>query len=149
MTEYTLREATNQDFELSYKIRKNALGEYVEQTRGWDEDWQLKYHKKDFDAKILKIIEVKGNPAGSLEVYRENDHLVVSGLYIIDRYQNQQIGTRIMTSIIKDAQLNSFKIKLQVLKVNNKAKVLYERLNFKVFEETEHHFQMIYKPSDK
>ena len=149
MTEYTLRKATSHDFDLSFEIRKNALGEYVSQTWGWDEDWQLKYHRQDFNTDILQIIEVNSKPAGSLEVYTENNHIVVSGLYIIDKYQNLQIGSRIRSSIIKDASLIPANVKLQVLKVNHKAKAFYERIGFKVYNETEQHFQMIYYFSDK
>jgi len=38
---------------------------------------------------------------------------------------------------------------LKVLKVNVKAKAFYERIGFKVFGETEQHFQMIYNFSAK
>jgi ribosomal protein S18 acetylase RimI-like enzyme len=149
MTEYTLRKASNEDSDLTFEIRKNALGEYVKLTWGWDEEWQQKYHKEDFNPDILKIIDVNGKPAGCLEVIIEPDHILVSGLYIIDKYQNLQIGTRIMSSIIKDASLIPANVKLQVLKVNHKAKAFYERFGFKVYNETEQHFQMIYKFSDK
>ena len=40
---YKLRKATANDLQLSYDIRKNALGEYVKQTWGWDEKWQWEY----------------------------------------------------------------------------------------------------------
>jgi RimJ/RimL family protein N-acetyltransferase len=145
MTEYTLRKATDDDYELSFEIRKNALGEYVKRTWGWDEDWQWKYHKDDFNPDILKIIEVGPEPAGSLEIYTEDNHMIISGLYITDKFQNQQIGTRIMTSILRDALANSANVKLQVLKVNLKAKALYERLGFRVLEITDSHYKMIYK----
>lgn len=149
MTEFTLRNASAGDYELSFEIRKNALGKYVEQTWGWDENWQWKYHKDDFNPAILKIIEVGKEPAGTLEVYTEDNDMIVSGLYITDKFQNQRIGTRLMTSIIRDASANSVKVKLQVLKVNPKAKALYERLGFIVFDTTDTHFKMIYKPVEK
>lgn len=149
MVEYSLRKANTGDFILSYDIRKNALGDYVKQTRGWDEAWQMKYHAEDFNPEILSIIEVNGEPAGSLEVYSENDNMIVSGLYIIDAYQNLNIGTRIMSTILDEAKLKNANVRLQVLKVNLKAKTLYEKLGFKVYNETEKHFQMIYYFSDK
>lgn len=148
MTEYTIRKATSQDSGLSFEIKKNALGEYVKQTWGWDEEWQLKYHAEDFNPEILNIIEVNGEPVGCLEVIREPNHLLVSGLYIIDKFQNLQIGARIMSTIIKDALHIPTNVKLQVLKVNHKAKAFYERLGFEVYNVTEHHFQMIYKLSE-
>ncbi len=149
MTEFTFRNANDGDFELSFEIRKNALGKYVEQTWGWDENRQWKYHKDDFNPAILRIIEVGNEPAGTLENYAEDNSMIVSGLYIIDKFQNQGIGTRVMTSIIRNASENSANVMLQVLKVNPKAKALYERLGFTVYETTDTHFKMIYKPVEK
>jgi ribosomal protein S18 acetylase RimI-like enzyme len=54
-----------------------------------------------------------------------------------------------MTSIIRNASENSANVMLQVLKVNPKAKALYERLGFTVYETTDTHFKMIYKPVEK
>lgn len=67
MLNYKLRKAANKDFQLAYDIRNNALGEYVKQTWGWDEEWQMKYHTEDFDTNILQIIEVSDKPVCSLE----------------------------------------------------------------------------------
>lgn len=146
--EYKLRKATPEDFMLSYEIRKNALGKYVEQTWGWDENWQLKYHEEDFNTDILQIIEVDGKPAGTLEsfveVEAEDGALTVSGLYLTGEFQNRGIGESLMRKIIGDAKAGNLPVKLQVLKVNQKAKKFYERLGFTVYAENETHFKMIY-----
>ena len=129
---------------LSYDIRKNALGKYVEETWGWDENWQIKYHEEDFNTDILQIIEVGGKPAGTLESFVEEGALRVSGLYITDEYQNKGIGESLMRKIIDDAQAGNLPVKLQVLRVNHLAKKFYERLGFTVYSENETHYQMIY-----
>lgn len=134
-----------EDFLLAYEIRKNALGKYVEQTWGWDEDWQMKYHKEDFNIDILQIIEVNGKPAGTLESFEENGAITVSGLYLTGEYQNEGIGERLMKEIIAEAGSKGLPVKLQVLKVNSRAKKFYENLGFAVSAETEKHFQMIYE----
>lgn len=146
MIDYTLRKAVSGDLDLSFEIRKDALGKYVEQTWGWDEKWQLKYHKDDFNLDILKIIEVNGKPAGSLETSIDDDVLIISGLYITSKYQNCKIGTRIMNDLINEALIKKQIIRLQVLKVNSGAKKLYENLGFIVYEENITHYKMIYKP---
>lgn len=142
---YQLRKSTKDDFMLSFEIRKNALGKYVEKTWGWNEDWQLNYHKEDFNTEILQIIEVDGKPAGTLESYKEEKAVRVSGLYIIDEYQNSGIGGEIMRNIISEAAKCSFPVKLQVLIVNIRARKFYERLGFRVYEENTTHFKMIYE----
>jgi ribosomal protein S18 acetylase RimI-like enzyme len=142
--EYSLRKATDEDFQLSFDIRKNALGKYVEETWGWDEEWQMKYHKEDFNADILRIIEVDGKPAGTLEKFEEEGDIRVSGIYITDEYQRMGIGGDIMKNIINESDVNSKQIKLQVLKINQGARRFYERLGFVVCGENETHFKMIY-----
>ncbi len=143
--DYKLRKATEKDFQLSYEIRKNALGKYVDETWGWDEEWQMKYHEEDFNADILQIIEADGKPAGSLESFDEDGVIRVSGIYIIDEYQNKGIGADIMRTIIEEAKSKSKAVKLQVLKVNKRAKKFYERLGFTHCGENETHFQMKYE----
>lgn len=143
---YSLRKSTADDFQLAYDIRKNALGEYVKQTWGWDEEWQMKYHKEDFNTEILSIIEVEGKPAGSLESFEEDGAIKVSGLYITEEYQNMGIGGDIMKEIMSEGVSKNMSVKLQVLKVNTKAKKFYEELGFISSAENETHFQMIYNP---
>jgi ribosomal protein S18 acetylase RimI-like enzyme len=144
--EYKLKKASEEDFLLSYEIRKNSLGKYVEETWGWDEEWQMKYHKEDFNIDILQIIEVEGKPAGTLESYEEDGTIRVSGIYIIDEFQGKGIGCDIMQKIIDEAGSKDMQIQFQVLKVNVRAKKFYERLGFSVYGENQTHYQMIYKP---
>jgi ribosomal protein S18 acetylase RimI-like enzyme len=143
---YILRKATQDDLQLAYDIRKNALGEYVKRTWGWDEEWQMKYHIEDFNADILSIIEVDGKAAGSLEKYEEEGVIKVSGIYITDEYQGRGIGGDIMNNIINEAVSKNMPVRFQVLKVNTRAKKFYERLGFTVCGENETHHQMIYNP---
>lgn len=145
MTKYKLRKSTQDDLQLAFDIRKNALGEYVTQTWGWDEEWQMKYHIEDFDTAILSIIEVEGKPAGSLEKYEDGGCIRVSGIYITSEYQGRGIGCDIMKKIIREAGSKNMSVKFQVLKVNARAKKFYERLGFIVNGENETHYQMIYK----
>lgn len=142
---YILRKSTKEDFMLSYDIRKNALGKYVEETWGWNEAWQLKYHENDFNTEILQIIEVGGNPAGTLESFEENGAIIVSGLYLAGEYQNRGIGESLMRKILGEANEKELPVKLQVLKVNGRAKKFYEMLNFKVYDENDTHFKLIYE----
>jgi ribosomal protein S18 acetylase RimI-like enzyme len=149
MIPYTIRKATPDDLQLAYDIRKNALGEYVKQTWGWDEDWQWKYHLEDFDTNILSIIEVDGNAAATLEEIEKEDSILVSGIYILDKYQSNGIGRDIMKSIMAKAERLNKSVKLQVLKVNTRAKEFYLSLGFSVFGENETHYQMILEPKNK
>jgi len=140
---YKLRKAEQDDLWLTYEIRKNALGEYVEQTWGWDEEWQREYHVKDFDISITQIIESEGKAVGTLELEEEAGILKITGLYIIDIYQTKGIGTKIMKDILSDNK--NKQIRLQVLKVNPGARKFYEKFGFEITGEEKHHYKMVYE----
>jgi ribosomal protein S18 acetylase RimI-like enzyme len=144
MISYTIRKGTEDDLQLAYDIRKNALGEYVKQTWGWNEEWQWEYHLKDFDPLILHVIEIEEIPVGTFEIIYERHSILVSGIYIIDKYQSQGIGAEVMESIIGQAKKEKKSVKLQVLKVNKRAKDFYLKLGFEKYAENEFHYQMIY-----
>jgi ribosomal protein S18 acetylase RimI-like enzyme len=130
MIDYRIRKATPDDIKASYDIRKNALSEYVKQTWGWDEDWQWKYHLEDFNPEILYMIEIDGVPVATLEEISEEDAILVTGIYIIDKYQSMGIGKELMKNVVADALKENKNVKLQVLKVNNRAKEFYIKAGF-------------------
>lgn len=144
MVKYSIRKSSNDDFMLAYEIRKNALGDYVKQTWGWDEEQQMKFHREDYDTEILSIIEVNSEAAGTLEVYYDEHSMIISGIYITDKFQNMGIGTDILLNLHKQAAEKNTGIRLQVLKVNLKAKKLYEKLGYEVYNTTETHYQLKY-----
>ena len=121
---------------------------YVEQTWGWDEEWQWKYHQEDFNPAIMQILECDGIAFGILELSQEisvdNVFFVVSGIYIIDKFQSKGIGRDIIKSIISKADAENKNIKLKVLKVNKRDKEFYLKLGFIETGENETHSQMIY-----
>lgn len=145
MTEYTIRKASPGDLELSFAIRKNAMYKYIAGSKGWIEDKEMQGHIADFNPDIMQIIEVDGKPVGVFESVVIDSYIHIHGLYIIKEFQNNKIGSNLMSKTIFDAITNRRSILLQVLKVNKKAKEFYESLGFELLNETEHHFQMIYK----
>lgn len=143
MNKYTIRKASANDLQLSYDIRKNALGEYVKQTWGWNEEWQWDFHVKDFNPEIMFIVECGGKTAGMLEEEIFDDHILISGLYIMNSFQSKGIGRDLMDKVISFARLHHKPVKLQVLKVNDRAKEFYLRLGFRVYERTDTHNKMV------
>jgi ribosomal protein S18 acetylase RimI-like enzyme len=145
MIDFKIRKATHNDFEASYDIKKDALQSYIDKTWGWNEEFQRKYHEKHFNTKNLKIIEVQKEPVGSLEILDKEDHLLISGLYIMQKYQSKKIDSSIINEIIEDSKAKKKTIKLQVLKANERAMLLYKRLGFETYEVDNIYFKMIYR----
>lgn len=145
MIEYKIRNSTQEDFEAAYSIKKDALQSYIDKTWGWNEEFQRKYHEKHFDTKNLQIIEVQNEPVGSLEILDNEDHLLISGLYIMQKYQSKKIGSTIINEIIEDSKAKKKTIKLQVLKANERAKQLYESLGFETYMVDNIYYKMIFR----
>ena len=145
MIDFKIRNASQDDYEAAYIIKKDALQSYVEKTWGWNEEFQRNYHEKHFEPINLKIIEVKNEPIGSLKFIKEKDHIFLSELFIMQAYQSKKIGSRIINDYIYNAYTEKKTVKLQVLRINKRAVKLYKKLCFEIYEEDNVYFKMIYR----
>lgn len=135
---FSIQNAINEDIDLTFKIKKNALSEHLELLWGWNEEAQYKFHEEHFDPNNFRIIEVLNEPIGYLETQNKVDFLFLSNLMILKEFQSKGIGKVILEDLLK----THHRIELEVLKVNFRAKYFYENLGFIVFEEKEDVFRM-------
>ncbi len=135
---FNLRKATDLDLDLTYKIKKNALQEYLEMLWGWNDISQREFHQEEYKKNHFQIIELHTEPIGYLETIPLYDHIFVANLMILQHFQGRGIGKIIMQDLIK----NHPKIQLEVLKVNQRAIRFYQELGFRVFEEMEDSLRM-------
>jgi ribosomal protein S18 acetylase RimI-like enzyme len=133
-----LRKATDNDLDLTYKIKKNALQEYLEMLWGWNEEAQADFHREHYQKWRFEVIELQNSPIGYLEIETNEDHIFLANLMILQQFQGQGIGKIVMQELIK----NHPNILLEVLKVNHKAKRFYEGFGFTVFDVLEDSFRM-------
>lgn len=70
-----------------FRVKKQALGEYIRQAWGWDERFQRELHVKDFDPTTTRIISCLDTDVGWLEVDRRNDEMRLTGIYILPRFR--------------------------------------------------------------
>jgi ribosomal protein S18 acetylase RimI-like enzyme len=118
------------------------MKEYVEKTWGWDERFQEDYFKNHFKPEKTKIIIYDSQDIGILVTEVGDSKLTIVEIQIKPEFQCKGIGTRILKDIIENGRENGFEARLGVLKVNEKARKLYEKLGFDIYEETETHFLM-------
>jgi len=140
---YNLRKVNKSDFETVYEIKKNALGKYIEETWGWDEELQRNFHNEEIKTEPIRIIEIDNNPIGTVSIINKDDEIRICRLYIIDSFQSKGIGTDIINDVISEYGKDK-KIRLGVLKVNSRARILYEKLGFEICGEENEHYQMVY-----
>ena len=142
MEELHIRKAYVSDSEFVFTVKKAAFQEYVEQIWGWDESYQRELHHRRFTTQDLRIIQFCGTDVGFLATSRSHNTLKVNQLYILPEYQGRGIGTACMGRVLDDAGLRQKPVVLQVLKVNTRGIVFYQRLGFTIVGETTTHFLM-------
>jgi ribosomal protein S18 acetylase RimI-like enzyme len=137
------RDATDADFELAFQIKENSIKPYIEKIWGWDDKVQREYHKNDFKPEHIQIIlDNNNNEIGLLNTTEDNESIYIKSILIHHAAQGTGIGTKIITAIIERSRLTNKRIELQVFKINERAKGLYEKLGFVTIGQTEWHYQM-------
>lgn len=134
MKQYKLRKATINDSIFFYEVKKTVLKNYIEKIWGWNEDFQIQFHKENFHIDETQIIMVAENNAGTVEVKNDTQKIFISSLYILPPYQNKGIGTAICNEYINKATKEKKRIELEVLKLNVNAQRLYKNLGFTLIE---------------
>lgn len=104
----------------------------IEETWGWDDIWQQADFSKRLSHCVVSIIEVDGQPAGSLWVESTTDSMHIEELQIIPRLQGKGLGTATIMKVIKESAGRGLPVTLSVVPANPRAKQLYERLGFEV-----------------
>lgn len=117
--------------------------EYVDAVWGWDDDFQARFFDEHFDVSSNRhVIEVSDEGIGTVEIWDEPARLVLASIRVAPEWQGRGVGTAIIRSVLSRGAAERKPVALQVLKVNPRAKQLYEREGFRVVEETPTHFRM-------
>lgn len=141
---YTLRPATDDDYNFLYELHVASIRPSVEATWGWDDAFQAEYFRSRWDPANRQIICVNGVDIGMLKLEQHRPEAIFLALIEIHPgYQGQGIGTEVIRDVIGDAHRRGLDVELNVLKANPNAKRLYERLGFVITEERKDRYVMI------
>lgn len=142
--EYSFRQCSLDDFDFLFKLKKENFKWYVDKIWGWQDDEQKQRLMQDLNEHLAhkRIIIVDNKPIGVYAVHTtEEGDLFINEISIAKEYQSKGIGRKILESQLEDNHKKGIRTILQVFK-DNQAKKLYEQLGFKVYGETETHYQM-------
>ena len=133
---YTVRQATKADAVFLARLHQATVQTYLEQTLGWDETIQLAmFSEQQFDPTHLQIILLEGREVGALRMEWQEGMVALANLQILPEEQGRGLGTLILTHLLDLARVEGVPATLYVLKVNPSRR-LFERLGFRVIEET-------------
>ena len=142
MTQFSLRQATASDRERLYAIQREGMRPYVEQTWGWDEDFQRDRFRQGFDPEATQVVLSGGREVGFLKVTEREGVITLVQVYIASDHRRRGIGTALLRALLA----RGLPVKLRVLKANADARRLYKRLGFRVVDESEAHYHMLFEP---
>lgn len=144
-SELKLRPAVEADRAFARSLHHACYRPWVEPIWGWDEDRQDRLFAERWESAGTSIVELGRAAIGSLRTTEGDDHLLIDDIEIHPDRQGRGLGTRILRTVLDDADSRSRPVRLQVLK-GNPARRLYERLGFTVTGETDSHLLML-RPS--
>lgn len=137
----SLRRATKEDRDFIFQTKKIVLKDYVEQIWGWDERSQNEMFNEDFTPEKIRIILLNGTDIGIINSEKDKKYLRLNQLYILPEYQRKGIGTYCMNILQREASEFNLSIRLQTFKINTPARLFYDKLGFRITEETETHIK--------
>lgn len=137
-----LRPAVEADRDFARDLHHSCYRPWVEPVWGWDDSRQDQLFAERWDSAETSIVEVDGQPVGSLRTSEHGDHLFIDDIEIHPTWQRRGLGSALLRSVLTDADSRRLPVRLQVIK-GNPARNLYERLGFTVTGETDTHLLML------
>lgn len=83
MSEVSLRDATEADFEFAFEVKKASFREYVDLVMGWDEQGELAFHRERFSSQPFQIVSFDGEDVGVQVVGRYEGYLHLHQLFLL------------------------------------------------------------------
>jgi len=139
--EFFLRDTTENDIDLIYDINKSSYKEAVMNKHGqWNEEEKRQYYKEKFYKHTYYIIEIGNKTAGLAGLSIKDDHIYLSDIKILPEWQGKGLGTQILKDVEKKFSKTKLPLRLDVLKTNQRAIALYEKLGFSKYDKNEYYF---------
>jgi ribosomal protein S18 acetylase RimI-like enzyme len=129
------------------QIGHDGIRPYVEQQIQWDQSDQERRFREDFELDLISIITTDDGNIGYLKVERREDHIWLCGLYLDRDYRSRGIGSDIVSNLLAQCRSLQLPLRLRVLS-QNPARHMYERLGFRVVEESGSHVYLEADPRE-
>jgi ribosomal protein S18 acetylase RimI-like enzyme len=145
--DWQLRPVEAADRDLLFDMHRQTMFEYVDAVWGWDEE----VHNRFFDERFVldgrrQVIQVGEHDVGMVEIWDEPSRLVLASIRVLPEWQCRGLGKAIIRSVLARGSSTGQPVVLSVLKVNVRARRLYEREGFLVVGETPTNVHMQAEP---
>jgi ribosomal protein S18 acetylase RimI-like enzyme len=92
------------------------------------------HYRQNYPGATLDLIEVDGERAGRLYVFRGKSDIRIMDIALAPPFRGRGLGTSLLRSLIEEADASGRKLSIHV-EYNNPARSLYDRLGFKPVDE--------------
>ena len=134
---WVLRGAQPKDEDFLFALHRDAMGAYVDQTWGWDEEWQRAHFAANYAPERQAVI-VRGGTVlrdvGRISLTRHWRKIFLRDIELMGPERNRGVGTAIITAVVALARDSDRYVELRVLRCNP-AQRLYARLGFRVIDD--------------
>jgi ribosomal protein S18 acetylase RimI-like enzyme len=153
-----LQPVAERDLPLLLKIYSSTREEEMKLTGWTDEEkaeflqmqfnlqhqyYQMNYSKASYDKVIYQ-----GKEAGRFYVDRRGDEIRIVDIALLPEFRRKGIGRRLMRSIMEEGLKKGIPVSLHVERFNP-ALEFYERLGFRIIDETDVHCLMQWTPDSR
>jgi len=136
-----LRPCKSNDVDYILNLSKETMHNVVQAT--WPEpSKQDAYFKAlEFNEKNTYIIHDKEQNLGRISLDIDENNIYINGIHLSRSGQGKGIGSFLLNTVVKQAKKDNKSVSLRVLKTNPAAN-LYQKLGFKIQEETPERYKM-------
>ena len=141
------RQAKESDIEFLSDLRIRTMNIYLKKV-GWPIDKQSHLDRILYRFDAAKIVSIENTDVGLLKSYCDELGWNIVQVQISPEYQGKGIGSKIIRSILEQAEGDGQDVTLSVLR-ENPAKDLYKRLGFVTVSESDAEYTMCVKSTIK
>lgn len=146
---YKLKKAVASDIDFIYPLHKQSNFPHIENTWGWDENYQWNELEFGISEGGYSIIEHQDQQVGFIETNELPNEVHLCELHLLECVRGKGLGRRIIKDLIRETAKSCKTVKTGCFKENDRARKLYEHLGFEVIDESFTHFIMEYRVEGK
>jgi ribosomal protein S18 acetylase RimI-like enzyme len=140
-----LRSKTDGDFEFVHKTHDEAYYDaIVAQFGDWDQDIEDGFFDDIWKHPNLQVIEYLGKMCGFFCMEDRENEIFINEIVLSPTFQGRGIGSAILGHLKTLSADEGKPLTLEVLKSNNRARLLYKRFGFELTGDNPTHIQMRY-----
>jgi GNAT superfamily N-acetyltransferase len=146
----TFRAAGVDDYEFALALYLESVKPLLLALGRWDEERILLRFSQGFELEHIQVLRREGTDIGWMQVSETVEELHLDQLHLVDHVRNNQIGTHLVRMLQSRAKTVNTPLALNIFR-GNRAKVLYERLGFRIVGGDEERIRMLWsgEPADE